>query len=255
MLSWVAIPKATPTTMKIIMCVGFPITWFRVFPTTPPFWAIRSIQPIPCGFGVQKPVNLLNFTRFNQGDYYGSVNDKVVSENLSKVLYPNDEPIQGKELRLQQQYFFVSCSLQDMIRIHKAEGNSIETFHQRFAVQLNDTHPAIGVAELMRLLVDEHQLSWDKAWSITQNTFNYTNHTLLPEALETWSLDLFKRLLPRHLEIIYEINQRFLDQVRMKYPRDEVKLSKLSLIGEGGGKNDPHGQSRYGWIRQGERRG
>ena len=177
-----------------------------------------------------------DFTRFNQGDYYGSVNDKVVSENLSKVLYPNDEPIQGKELRLQQQYFFVSCSLQDMIRIHKAEGNTIETFHQRFAVQLNDTHPAIGVAELMRLLVDEHQLSWDKAWSVTQKTFNYTNHTLLPEALETWSLELFKRLLPRHLEIIYEINQRFLDQVRMKYPRDEIKLSKLSLIGEGKNK-------------------
>jgi starch phosphorylase len=177
-----------------------------------------------------------DFNRFNQGDYYGSVNDKVKSENLSKVLYPNDEPIQGKELRLEQQYFFVSCSLQDMIRIHTFEGDSIETFQEKFTAQLNDTHPSIGVAELMRLLVDEHHLDWDKAWHITQNTFNYTNHTLLPEALEKWPLDLFARLLPRYLEIIYEINQRFLNQVRVKYPGDEGKLSRLSLIGEEGGK-------------------
>jgi starch phosphorylase len=177
-----------------------------------------------------------DFARFNQGDYYGSVNDKVKSENLSKVLYPNDEPIQGKELRLEQQYFFVSCSLQDMIRIHTADGDSVETFHEKFTAQLNDTHPSIGIVELMRLLVDEHHLDWEKAWYITQNTFNYTNHTLLPEALEKWSLDLFGHLLPRHLEIICEINQRFLDQVRMKYPGDGGKLSRLSSIGEEGGK-------------------
>ena len=177
-----------------------------------------------------------DFARFNVGDYYGAVDDKVVSENLSKVLYPNDEPIQGKELRLQQQYFFVSCSLQDMIRLHMADGDSIETFHEKFTAQLNDTHPALGVAELMRLLVDEHHLGWDKAWQVTQNTFNYTNHTLLPEALEKWPLDLFGRLLPRHLEIIYEINQRFLDQVRVKYPGDGDRLSRLSLIGEEGEK-------------------
>jgi starch phosphorylase len=177
-----------------------------------------------------------DFELFNIGDYYGAVNSKVVSENLSKVLYPNDEPIQGKQLRLEQQYFFVSCSLQDMIRIHTADGDSVETFHEKFTVQLNDTHPAIGVAELMRLLVDEHHLDWEQAWHITQHTFNYTNHTLLPEALEKWSLDLFGRLLPRHLEIIYEINQHFLDQVRVKYPGDLGKLARLSLIGEEGEK-------------------
>ncbi|NES84044.1 MAG: glycogen/starch/alpha-glucan phosphorylase, partial [Moorea sp. SIO2B7] len=170
------------------------------------------------------------------GDYYGAVNNKIISENLTKVLYPNDEQIQGKELRLQQQYFFVSCSLQDMITIHHRKGETLDTFPEKFAVQLNDTHPSIGVAELMRLLVDEHHLEWGKAWDITQKTFAYTNHTLLPEALEKWSLSIFGRILPRHLEIIYEINQRFLDQVRIKYPGDGGKLSRLSLIDESGDK-------------------
>ncbi len=177
-----------------------------------------------------------DFSKFNIGDYYGAVGEKVGSENLTKVLYPNDELIQGKELRLQQQYFFVSCSLQDMIRIHMMDGDSIETFAEKFTAQLNDTHPCIGVAELMRLLVDEHQLDWDRAWEITQKTFAYTNHTLLPEALEKWSLGLFGYLLPRHLEIIYEINQRFLDQVRIQYPGDDGKLSRLSIIDESGEK-------------------
>ncbi|MDJ0903947.1 MAG: glycogen/starch/alpha-glucan phosphorylase [Xenococcus sp. MO_188.B8] len=177
-----------------------------------------------------------DFYKFNVGDYYGAVDAKVGSENLTKVLYPNDEPIQGKELRLKQQYFFVSCSLQDMIRIHMLDGDSVEIFAEKFTAQLNDTHPSIGVAELMRLLVDEHHLEWDKAWEITKKTFAYTNHTLLPEALEKWSLDIFARILPRHLEIIYEINQRFLDQVRMKYPGDGEKLSRLSIIDESGDK-------------------
>ena len=177
-----------------------------------------------------------NFEKFNVGDYYGAVDNKVVSENLTKVLYPNDEPIQGKELRLQQQYFFVSCSLQDMIKMLLATGESLDRFHEQFAVQLNDTHPSISVAELMRLLVDEHHMDWDKAWDITQKTFGYTNHTLLPEALEKWPLGLFGRFLPRHLEIIYEINQRFLDQVRIKYPGDDGKLSRLSVIDESGEK-------------------
>lgn len=175
-----------------------------------------------------------DFQAFNQGDYYGSVEEKVVSENITKVLYPNDEPIQGKRLRLQQQYFFVSCSLQDMIRIHLFRGDSLETFPEKFAVQLNDTHPSIGIAELMRLLVDEHQMNWNTAWSITQKTFSYTNHTLLPEALEKWSVSLFAELLPRHLEIIYEINRRFLDRVRIQYPNNNEKLAQLSLIEEAG---------------------
>ena len=177
-----------------------------------------------------------DFQRFNVGDYYGAVNEKITSENLTKVLYPNDEQIQGKELRLAQQYFFVSCSLQDMIRIHLYENQSLDNFHESFAVQLNDTHPAIAVAELMRLLVDEHHLPWQRAWEITEKSLGYTNHTLLPEALEKWSLGLFGGLLPRHLEIIYEINQQFLDQVRLKYPQDGDKLSRLSLIDEGGEK-------------------
>ncbi|MGK7905837.1 MAG: glycogen/starch/alpha-glucan phosphorylase [Synechococcus sp.] len=177
-----------------------------------------------------------DFQRFNVGDYYGSVNEKTVSENLTKVLYPNDEPIQGKELRLEQQYFFVSCSLQDMIRIHLHKGKSLDTFHESFAAQLNDTHPSVAVAELMRLLVDEHHMDWDKAWDITYKTFGYTNHTLLPEALEKWPLSIFGRILPRHLEIVYEINRRFLDRIRIHYPGDDGKLARMSLIDDSGEK-------------------
>jgi len=177
-----------------------------------------------------------DFEAFNVGDYYGAVDEKLYSENITKVLYPNDEPIAGKQLRLEQQYFFVSCSLQDMIRMHLLRGKSLDTFHEKYAVQLNDTHPSIAVAELMRLLMDEHQMEWDKAWGITRNTFAYTNHTLLPEALEKWSLPLFRSVLPRHLEIIYEINQRFLKKVRMRHPRDGGLASRLSLIEESGEK-------------------
>jgi starch phosphorylase len=175
-----------------------------------------------------------DFEAFNVGDYYGAVEEKIVSETISKVLYPNDEPIQGKQLRLEQQYFFVSCSLRDMLRLHLVGGNTLDNFHQGFAVQLNDTHPAIAVAELMRLLIDEHQMDWEKAWHISQSTFGYTNHTLLPEALEKWPLELFANLLPRHLEIIYEINRRFLDEVRQRYPFDEQRIARLSLIDESG---------------------
>ncbi|MGG6237818.1 glycogen/starch/alpha-glucan phosphorylase [Nodosilinea sp. AN01ver1] len=179
-------------------------------------------------------VESFNFQSFNVGDYYGAVDSKVTSENISKVLYPNDEQIAGKQLRLEQQFFFVSCALQDMIRIHLASGRSLESFHEKFAAQLNDTHPAVGVAELMRLLVDEYGIDWDKAWHITQHTFAFTNHTLLPEALEKWPISLFGGLLPRHLEIIFEINQRFMDQVRVQYLNDPAKLANLSLIDESG---------------------
>lgn len=175
-----------------------------------------------------------DFQDFNVGDYYGAVDRKVRAENLTKVLYPNDEPVQGKELRLAQQYFFVSCSLQDMIRTHLTFADNLDNFHQHWAAQLNDTHPSIGVAELMRLLVDEQHMDWDKAWGITTQTFAYTNHTLLPEALEKWPIDIFKKLLPRHLEIIYEINRRLLDDVRIKNPEDRGILARLSLIDESG---------------------
>ena len=177
-----------------------------------------------------------DFQTFNRGDYFGAVDEKIVSENISKVLYPNDEQIQGKQLRLEQQYFFVSCSLQDIIRYHLEKGNKLESLHEKIALQLNDTHPAIAIAEMMRLLVDEHNLPWDKAWKMTNRIFGYTNHTLLPEALEKWSMGLFAYLLPRHLEIILEINARFLEQVRKSFPNDEGKVSRMSLIDESGEK-------------------
>ncbi len=174
-----------------------------------------------------------NFQVFNAGDYLHAVTDKVLSENISKVLYPNDNIPQGRKLRLQQQYFFVACSLQDIIRLYLRRHSSFERFPDQVAIQLNDTHPAVAVAELMRLLVDEHGCDWEAAWSITQKTLAYTNHTLMPEALERWPVNLFGRLLPRHLEIIYEINQRFLDVVKEKYPGDLERLQRMSLIKEG----------------------
>lgn len=209
----------------------------------------RVVIGTPCdtlvqGYGV-KTVNLLrlwkaeahesfDFQAFNSGNYYGAVLDKVASENITKVLYPNDEAPAGKQLRLEQQYFFVSCSLQDMIRIHRQRDPALATFHHKYAAQLNDTHPAIAVAELMRLLVDEHEMQWEEAWEITRRTFAYTNHTLLPEALERWSLPLFARVLPRHLEIILEINRRFLAEARTKFPGDDDRIRRLSLIDETG---------------------
>ena len=178
-----------------------------------------------------------DFQDFNVGDYMGAVKEKMDSENITKILYPNDDTEQGKRLRLQQQFFFVSCSLQDMITIQLQFGGSLDNFHKRFAGQMNDTHPSIAVAELMRLLMDEHDLGWDQAWIITRLTFAYTNHTLLPEALETWSLPLFQSVLPRHLEIIYEINRHFLDEVRTQFPDDNERLARMSLINEAGEKS------------------
>jgi glycogen phosphorylase len=175
-----------------------------------------------------------DFAIFNSGDYYGAVNQKVASENLSKVLYPNDDQARGKELRLEQQYFFVSCSLQDMLRILRTQKLSLQKFHEKFAVQLNDTHPAIAIAELMRLLVDEALLPWAEAWKVCSKTFAYTNHTLLPEALERWPLEMFGRVLPRHLEIIFEINAQFLEEVRIRFLGDEARIVRMSLIDESG---------------------
>ena len=211
----------------------------------------RQVKGIACDLPVQgyrvdtcnvlrlwksEAVESFDFQDFNAGQYYEAVQEKVVSETLSKVLYPNDEPEAGKRLRLAQQYFFVSCSLQDMLRLMGLKGTSIDHFADLFAAQLNDTHPSIAVAELMRLLLDVHGLAWDTAWDITQRTFAYTNHTLLPEALETWGLPLFQSLLPRPLEIIYEINRRFLDDVRRIFPGDDARVTRMSLIDERGDK-------------------
>ena len=181
-------------------------------------------------------VESFDFAAFNHGDYYQAVEDKIQSENITKVLYPNDEIAQGKTLRLQQQFFFASCSLQDMLRVHLLLQRPLDKFHEKWAVQLNDTHPAIAVAEMMRLLVDEHQMAWNTAWDVTRNTFAYTNHTLLPEALEKWPVGLFGELLPRHLEIIHEINRRFLDEVRARFPGDEARVARMSLIDENGAR-------------------
>ncbi len=174
---------------------------------------------------------------FNTGNYIGAVEQKVRDENISKVLYPSEDVVQGKELRLKQQYFFVSASLQDIIRRFKKNNEDFRAFPDRVAIQLNDTHPAVAVPELMRLLMDVELLDWETAWTICENTFAYTNHTILPEALETWPVDLFGRLLPRHLDIIYEINRRFMEQVEDRYanldPQErDYKKSVLSIIGE-----------------------
>ncbi len=170
---------------------------------------------------------------FQHGDYLKAVEEKNISENISKVLYPNDQIYAGKELRLKQQYFFVSCSIQDIIRRHLNEHPNLDNFPDKVAIQLNDTHPALAIAELMRILLDRYEMSWDKAWDITRHTFAYTNHTLLAEALEKWPVSMLENLLPRHLMIIYEINRRFLRDVATVYLNDSDRLRRMSLIEEG----------------------
>ena len=177
-----------------------------------------------------------NLTYFNQGNYIRAVEDKNDSENLSKVLYPNDTTEMGRELRLKQQYFFVCASLQDVLYRFTKSGTPLDSLPDKVAIQLNDTHPSISVAELMRILVDQHRFGWDRAWDIVTRTFGYTNHTLMPEALETWSVPLFERVLPRHLQIIHEINHRFLKDVMHKYPGEPELWARMSLIDENHGK-------------------
>jgi glycogen phosphorylase len=197
--------------------------------------------PIP-GYGANTVNNLrlwesratseFNFDHFNSGQYLKSVEEKNNSENISKVLYPNDNFAVGKVLRLKQQYFFVSATLQDIIRKYKIHRANLNEFSFKTAIQLNDTHPAIAIPELMRILLDEEGFGWEKAWEITQNTFAYTNHTVVPEALEEWAVALIEEMLPRHLQIIYEINQRFLDEVKKKYTNDPEIIAEVSLIRE-----------------------
>ncbi len=176
--------------------------------------------------------NEFDLNAFNEGGYAQAVHEKAMSETISKVLYPNDKTENGKLLRLMQQYFFVSCSLQDIVRRYLSQHSDWSEFTQKVVIQLNDTHPAIAVPELMRLFVDEYHMDWDSAWAICTKVFAYTNHTLLPEALEKWSVTFFEKLLPRHLQIIYEINARWLKQVAKKYPNNPQKLEALSIIEE-----------------------
>lgn len=184
-----------------------------------------------------KATRAFDISYFNQGDYVKAVEEKAASESISRVLYPNDSQLAGKELRLKQEYFLVSATLQDAITRHLVDSPDLRDFHERAVFQLNDTHPAIAVAELMHLLVDVHELEWEEAWSVTRQSLAYTNHTILPEALERWPLWLMERLLPRHVQIIYEINARFLKEVRALCPDDEVRVQRMSLVDESGEKH------------------
>ena len=177
--------------------------------------------------------NEFDMNIFNSGDYIKAVEQKTTSEVVSKVLYPSDTVDQGKELRVVQQYFLVSCSLRDIIRRYSRNHKNLNKLSSKVAIQLNDTHPALAIVELMRILVDENGMSWKQAWNITESTFGYTNHTLLPEAMEKWPLSLFERILPRHLQIIYDINERFLKKVSAKWPHDIDRLNRMSIIEEG----------------------
>lgn len=182
-------------------------------------WAARSDQEFKLDF-------------FNTGDYIGAVGEKVKDENISKVLYPSEEAAQGRELRLKQQYFFVAATMRDIFRRYKKRNATFEAFPDKVAIQLNDTHPSIAIPELMRILMDEELVDWDTAWTVCRRTFAYTNHTILPEALETWPCELLERVLPRHLQIIYEINRRFLEDVARRFPGDTGRLSRMSIIQE-----------------------
>ena len=184
-----------------------------------------------------KSTREFNLEYFNHGDYEKAVSDQSNSETISKVLYPKDEGFKGKELRLKQEYFFVSATLQDIIRRYKKTHDTYDAFPDKVAIQLNDTHPAIAIAELMRILMDSEGMGWDEAWDITTKTFAYTNHTVLPEALEKWPVSLIEQVLPRHLLIIFEINRRFLDEISAKYPGDVNRLHRMSIIEEGAVKN------------------
>jgi len=210
----------------------------RAVPYDTPILGYRTNTVNTMRLWAAQAVDSFDFGTFNQGDYVGAVADKVSSENISKILYPNDEDVQGKELRLAQQFFFVSCSLQHILRIQTSQSRPLAELHRNFAIQMNDTHPAIAVAELMRLLVDEHAMEWDTAWHVTQHTLSYTNHTLLPEALEQWARSLFSSLLPRHMQIVEEINRRHLANVRQKFPGDEGRVQRLSLINESGANGE-----------------
>ncbi len=212
------------------------VTWIpqrvvRGIPHDTPILGYRTNTANTMRLWAAQAVESFDFGIFNTGDFFGAVADKVSSENISKILYPNDGPMQGKQLRLEQQFFFVSCSLQHILKIQLAQHRTLAELHRKFAIQMNDTHPAIAVAELMRLLVDEHGMEWDAAWHVTQHTLSYTNHTLMPEALEQWPRGLFGSLLPRHLEIVDEINRRHMIDVRKKFPGDEARAERLSLIG------------------------
>jgi starch phosphorylase len=225
-----ALPKGRPQCVwhaeEMIKAVAYdtPVLGWRERHVNPlRLWSARAVDP-------------LHLSVFNEGDHLGAFSPQARAEALSKILYPSDDTASGRELRLRQEYFFVSASLQDLVRRHTRTFGSIYALPERAAIQLNDTHPSVAIAELMRILVDLHNVPWDEAWKITVETFSYTNHTLLPEALETWSVPLFERLLPRHLEIIYAINARHLEAARRTGQFDHDQLTEISLIDESDGR-------------------
>src|SRR5690242_15134495 len=197
-------------------------------------WRERHVNPLRLWSA--RAVDPLHLAVFNEGDHLGGLSPQARAEALSKILYPSDDTLSGRELRLRQEYFFVSASLQDLVRRHTRTFGSVYSLPEQVAIQLNDTHPSVAIAELMRLLVDLHNVPWDEAWKITVATFSYTNHTLLPEALESWPVPLFERVLPRHLEIIYAINAGHLESARGIGQFDPGQLSELSLIDESDGR-------------------
>ncbi|MGA3133693.1 MAG: glycogen/starch/alpha-glucan phosphorylase [Terracidiphilus sp.] len=213
-----------------------PETLVRGIPNDTPILGYRTNTANTMRLWSAQAVESFNVETFNTGDFFAAVRDKVNSENISKILYPNDEQIQGKQLRLEQQFFFVSCSLQHIVKIQQTAQRPLADLHRNFAIQMNDTHPAIAVAELMRLLIDENEMDWDTAWQVTTQTCSYTNHTLMPEALEKWPVSLLGALLPRHLEIIEEINRRHLIEIRSRYPGDPDRVRRLSIIDDSGAR-------------------
>eukprot|EP01118_Nematostelium_gracile_P013237 TRINITY_DN4976_c0_g3_i2.p1 TRINITY_DN4976_c0_g3~~TRINITY_DN4976_c0_g3_i2.p1 ORF type:complete len:898 (-),score=297.61 TRINITY_DN4976_c0_g3_i2:59-2380(-) len=205
--------------------------------------AVAFDTPVP-GYETYNTLNIrlwsarpsveFDLSQFNKGDFFKSIEEKQNSEQITSVLYPNDNTERGKELRLKQQYFLVSATMQDLIRRYKETGKPMSEFHTMVAIQLNDTHPTLGIVELLRVLIDYEGFSWDDAWDLANKTFAYTNHTVLPEALEKWSVEMLERLLPRHMKIIYEINHRFLEQIQKVWPGDVEKMRRMSIIEEGG---------------------
>ena len=235
-LGW--LHRASPTRTAANGFAGFPSASSKATTTARRFRATASTPATPLALWSAGAVQSLALEAFNAGEYYRAVQEEVDSQTVTKILYPNDQPEVGKQLRLLQQYFFVSCSLQDILHLLEDFARlPVQDLPDRVAIQLNDTHPSVAVAELMRLLMDERDLGWDEAWDITVATMAYTNHTLLPEALETWPLPMFAQFLPRHLEIIFEINRRFLNEVRAKFPGDDARVRRMSLIGEDGAKS------------------
>ncbi|HIP75979.1 MAG TPA: glycogen/starch/alpha-glucan phosphorylase, partial [Psychromonas hadalis] len=238
-----------PESIQMVPLYGYVETIFDADGSSRKEWhAGQELKGVPwdvpiVGYGA-KTVNILrlwesrasesfNWDVFNAGGYVDAQAEKAAAETVSKVLYPNDETDAGKELRLIQQYFFCACSVKDILRRFKRHNSDWDLLAGKVAIQLNDTHPTIAIPELMRILVDEERLEWSQAWEICQSVFAYTNHTLLPEALEKWTVALFEKVLPRHLEIIYEINRQFMDVVEAKWPGDDEKKAKLSIIEEG----------------------